>query len=208
MGIGEDLIGGVEQLLVSGVIRRRALFRMTGSGSQSWRAERQIERMYPGTRCLLLPSATIGLAMILEALDLQPGQEVLVAPLGWVANWSCITRAGFAPRFVPLDADLQMRTEDVAARITDRTGAIIVTHLMGRGQQAVGEIARVAASRGIPLLEDIAQSFGVSVHGRRVGTFGEAAWCSLESPQDPEHRRWRLRAAAGRREVRSGRQAP
>jgi len=179
MGIGEDLIGGVEQLLVAGVIRRRALFRMTGPASQSWRAETQVERMHPGSRCLLVPSATIGLAMILEALDVQPGQEVLIAPFGWVSNWSCIVRAGLVPRFVPLDADLQMHEEDVAARISERTGAIVVTHQMGRGQQAVGEIARLAEARGIPLLEDIAQSFGVMVRGRRVGTFGEAAWCSL-----------------------------
>jgi hypothetical protein len=50
---------------------------------------------------------------------------------------------------------------------------------MGRGQQHVEQIGGLCAERGIPLLEDIAQSFGVSVRGRRAGTFGLAAWCSL-----------------------------
>jgi dTDP-4-amino-4,6-dideoxygalactose transaminase len=179
MGIGDDLVGGVEQLLVSNVIQRRALFRMVGPASQAWRAESDIARIHAGMHCLLLPSASTGLALILEQLALPEGSEVLIAPFGWVANWSAIARAGLSPRFVPLDARLQMRCEAVADRITDRTSAVIVTHLMGRGQQAVADIAALCQARGIPLLEDIAQSFGVSVRGRRAGTHGVAAWCSL-----------------------------
>ena len=90
-----------------------------------------------------------------------------------------LRRAGLVPRFLPLDDRLQLQVEQVAGRMSDRTGAVIVTHMMGRGQQAVEDIAKVCRDRGIPLLEDIAQSFGVSVKGRRAGTFGAAAWCSL-----------------------------
>jgi dTDP-4-amino-4,6-dideoxygalactose transaminase len=179
MGIGNDLIGDVERLMADRALRGRALHRMRGPASQCWRAEREIEAMYPGTRCRLLPSATIGLALVLELLELEPGREVLIPAFGWLSNWSCIRRAGLVPRFLPLDDDLQLRAEAVAARITPRTGAVVVAHLMGRGQQEIAAIARVCAGRGIPLLEDIAQSFGVSVGGRRAGTFGLAAWCSL-----------------------------
>ena len=179
MGIGGELVGDLEHLLTAQTLHRRTLFRMRGATSQCWRAEMEIQQMYVGMRCLLLPSATIGLALLLEVLGLEPGREVLITPFGWVSNWSCIRRAGLVPRFLPLDDRLQLQVEQVAGRMSDRTGAVIVTHMMGRGQQAVEDIAKVCRDRGIPLLEDIAQSFGVSVKGRRAGTFGAAAWCSL-----------------------------
>ena len=179
MGIGNDLIGDVERLMADRVLRQRALHRMIGPTSQCWRAEGEIEAMYPRTRCLLLPSATVGLALVLELLELERGREVLIPAFGWLSNWSCIRRAGLVPRFLPLDEDLQLRVEAVAERLTPRTGAVIVTHLMGRGHQDIAAIAEVCTERGVPLLEDVAQSFGVSIGGQRAGTFGLAAWCSL-----------------------------
>jgi dTDP-4-amino-4,6-dideoxygalactose transaminase len=179
MGIGNQLIGDVERLLVAQTLGRRSLFRMTGARSQCWRAETDIEQTYPGMRCLLLPSATMGLALLLELIDIEPGREVLITPFGWLSNWSCIRRSGLVPRFLPLDRDLQLDPAEVEKRITERTGAVIVTHLMGRGQQRVADIAAVCTKHKIPLLEDIAQSFGISVEGQRAGTFGAAAWCSL-----------------------------
>lgn len=179
MGIGNLLLGDIEQLLTDRAIGRRKLHRMFGAESQCWIAENEIQKMYPGTSCLLLPSATVGLALALEVLDFEPGSEVLISGFGWLSNWSCIHRAGLVAKFLPLDDNLQLRADDVRERITERTRAVIVTHLMGRGQQAVSEIASICAERGVVLLEDIAQSFGVSVRGRRAGTFGFAAWCSF-----------------------------
>ncbi len=200
MGIGQDLVGDLEQRMVAGVLQRRELFRMTGEASQCHRAERELESTYPGMHCLLLPSASIGLALILETLDLEAGGEVLIAPFGWLSNWSCIRRAGLVPVFLPLDDRLQLDADAVAKRINSKTAAVVVTHMMGRGQQAVGRIAEICQSSGIPLLEDVAQSFGVSIDGKRAGTFGAAAWCSLNqhkilstgdggfvAVKDPEH---------------------
>jgi dTDP-4-amino-4,6-dideoxygalactose transaminase len=179
MGIGNDLIGGLEQLMAKRVLTSRHLFRMVGESSHCWKAEKEIEQMYPGMHCLLLPSATIGLSLILESLDLKSGQEVLISPFGWLSNWSSILRAGLVPRFLPLDDDLQLHKKAVADRINHLTGGVIVVHLMGRGQQAIAEISEICRKRGVILIEDIAQSFGVTVRGQRAGTFGEAAWCSL-----------------------------
>jgi len=179
MGIGNELIGDLEHLLVLQEIRRRTFFRMRGAQSQCWRAEREIEQMHPGMGCLLLPSATVGLSLILEALRLEAGQEVLITPFGWLSNWSCIRRAGLVPRFLPLNDDLQLEPSHIAARITNQTAAVVVTHLLGRGQQAVQSIAQLCCERNVILLEDIAQSFGVLIGNQRAGTFGEASWCSL-----------------------------
>jgi len=179
MGIGGELVGDVEELMVIRTLRSRSLFRMIGTRSQCWKAEQEIEQAYPGMRCLLMPSATMSLSIVLELLDLKPGQEVLITPFGWVANWSCIVRAGLVPRFLPLDNNLQLSADAVRARINANTGAVIVTHLQGRGQQTIAGIADICRDAGIPLLEDIAQSFGVKIAGQRAGSFGAAAWCSL-----------------------------
>jgi 8-amino-3,8-dideoxy-alpha-D-manno-octulosonate transaminase len=179
MGIGNDLIGDLEQLLVNKVIGRKSLFRMIGAHSQCAKAENEIGEMFPGMSCLLLPSATIGIAMVLELLNLKPRQEVLISPFGWIANWSCIQRAGLVPKFLPLDKNLQLDVDAVRARINERTGAVIVTHLQGRGQQRVAEIAALCEEAGVFMFEDIAQSFGVSIDRKRAGTFGDAAWGSF-----------------------------
>jgi dTDP-4-amino-4,6-dideoxygalactose transaminase len=179
MGIGNALIDGLEELMVTRVVRRRSLFRMWGPDSECWRAENELQQMYSGGRCLLLPSATMAVSLLLELLDFERDREVLIAPFGWVSNWSCIREAGMRIRFLPLDEDLQLQPASVDERITDRTAAVIVTHLMGRGQQGIEETAEICRSRDVPLLEDVAQCFGVSVRGRRAGTFGLAAWCSL-----------------------------
>jgi dTDP-4-amino-4,6-dideoxygalactose transaminase len=179
VGIGNALIGDLEQLMVTRAVRRQSLFRMWGPNSECWRAEDELQQMYSGRRCLLLPSATVVLSLLLELLDFDRGREILISPFGWISNWSCVQRAGLRVRYLPLDEDLQLQPAAVAERITDRTAAVIVTHLMGRGQQGVQEIAEICRARDVPLLEDVAQSFGVSVRGRRAGTFGLAAWCSL-----------------------------
>src|SRR5260370_14269590 len=146
MGIGHDLIGDVEQLMAARVLRRKALHRMIGPDSQCWRAENEIQAAYPGTRCLLLPSATVGLSLIIELLDLEAGREVLIPAFGWLSNWSCIRRAGLVPRFMPLDDDLQLRATAVVERLSPATGALIVTHLMGRGHQEIAAIAAAFAA--------------------------------------------------------------
>jgi dTDP-4-amino-4,6-dideoxygalactose transaminase len=179
VGIGNALLGDLEELMATRAVRRQSLFRMWGPNSECWRAEDELQQMYPGGRCLLLPSATMVLSLLLELLDFGRKREVLIAPFGWLSNWSCIRRAGLRIRYLPLDENLQLEPASVAERITDRTAAVIVTHLLGRGQQRVEEIAEICRAREIPLLEDVAQSFGVSVRGRRAGTLGVAAWCSL-----------------------------
>ena len=150
----------------------------------------------------------MGLALVLELLDLEPGREVLIPAFGWLSNWSCIRRAGLVPRFLPLDDDLQIRADAVAERLTPRTGAVIVTHLMGRGHQEIAAIAALCAERGVPLLEDIAQSFGVAIGGQRAGTYGLAAWCSLNHHKLVSHRRRRFRPVVRRSVLRAAERPP
>ena len=92
MSIGADLVGDLEQRMAAGVLRRRGLFRMTGPTSQSWRAEQDLQAMHPGGRVLLLPSATIGLALVislnLAMLPCCTGLGLAVALFYLEVTWS------------------------------------------------------------------------------------------------------------------------
>ncbi len=182
-GIGNDLIGDVEELLVRRVVRSRALFRFDrGAESCAARCEAELARSYDAAGALLLPSASLGLLVILKALDLPPGSRVAVAPLGWIANFSVLEWLGLSPYFLRLDADLHVEVESVSAAIDAGVEAVLLVHLMGRAQRATAQIAAVCGERGVPLVEDVAQSYGVrhdAPDGRLAGSSGCAAYGSF-----------------------------
>ncbi len=183
-GIGNDLIGDVEELLVRRVVRSRALFRFDrGDSSCAARCEAELARSYDAAGALLLPSASLGLLVILKALELPAGSRVAVAPFGWIANFSVLEWLGLCPYFLRLDADLHVVDESVSDAIEAGAKAVLLVHTMGRAQRATAEIAGICRDRGVPLIEDVAQSFGVrhdARHGGRpVGTSGCAAYCSF-----------------------------
>jgi dTDP-4-amino-4,6-dideoxygalactose transaminase len=179
-GIGNDLIGDIERILVNDVLDSQRLFRFDGgANSYAARFEREISRMYDAHGALLLPSASLGLFSILHGLDLPAGCKIGISPFGWIANFSVPEMLGYRPHFLALDADLQLLPDSVSAAIDAGAQAILVVHVMGRAQRAIPEIGRICRERGVPLVEDIAQSFGVRTGGRLIGTFGCAAYCSL-----------------------------
>jgi hypothetical protein len=73
MGIGNQLIGDLEHLLTAQTVRRQCLFRMGGAASQCWRAEIEIEQMYPGTRCC--PRQQLGSRWFLSFLSCSQGKR-------------------------------------------------------------------------------------------------------------------------------------
>jgi dTDP-4-amino-4,6-dideoxygalactose transaminase len=179
-GIGNDLIGDVEDLLLGQVVSSRALFRFDrGAESFAARCEAELARSHDAPGALLLPSASLGLLVILKALGLPAGSRVAVAPFGWIANFSVLELLGLRPHFLRLDADLHVVGESVLDAIDAGAEAVLLVHMMGRAQRATAEIAAACRSRGIPLIEDVAQSYGVRQGGRAVGSSGCAAYSSL-----------------------------
>lgn len=179
MGIGNEYIGAVESLLLDRVIGSRTLFRMSGPWSMTWQAEKEVEALLRIKHVLLVPSATVGLALILDAVSLRPGMNVVCATFGWLSNWSILARAGLHPKFVSTDENLQIPIQVIQEAIDENTIAVIATHMMGRGQRGIEEIAQLCERENLYLLEDISQSFGVSVSGQRAGTFGLASFGSF-----------------------------
>jgi len=122
-----------------------------------------------------LPSCTAGLHLALAALDVGPGDEVIVPDLTWIATSAPISYVGATPVFADVDpATWCLSPSSLRAAITDRTRAIIVVDLYG-GMADYEEIHEVARRRSIPVIEDAAEAIGSEMGGRPAGSFGVAS---------------------------------
>lgn len=119
------------------------------------------------------------LHLILRALDLGPGDEVLVPTNTYIASWLAITHTGAKP--VPVEPDPATNNMDparVEAAITPRTKAILAVHLYGQTAD-IDPILAVARRHNLKVIEDSAQAHGARYHGRRAGSLGDAAGFSF-----------------------------
>ncbi|HTS15394.1 MAG TPA: DegT/DnrJ/EryC1/StrS family aminotransferase [Candidatus Sulfotelmatobacter sp.] len=114
-------------------------------------------------------SAALWIALL--GLGVGSGDEVIVPGFTFVASISAIVYAGATPVLAEVDQSFDLDPADVEARITPRTAAIIVVHMLG-GPARMTELKAVADRHGIPIIEDCAQAFGATYHGRGVGGVG------------------------------------
>ena len=125
--------------------------------------------------CVGVANGLDAIALILQALEIGPGDEVIVPASTFIATWLAVSKVGALP--IPVDCELT--TTNIApaaaqAAITPRTRAIIPVHLYGRPAD-LSELSRIAQGAGIHLIEDAAQAHGARFRGRRIGSFGIAA---------------------------------
>lgn len=116
---------------------------------------------------------TNALLLAMRCLEVGPGDEVITAPMTFVATAWSVTYVGATPVFV--DIDPVTRTMDprlIEAAITPRTRAILPVHLYGMPAD-MDAIRRIADQYRLPVVEDAAQAHGARYRGRRVGGIGE-----------------------------------
>jgi len=135
--------------------------------------ETAFARRHKVRHALATCNCTTALHMILTALDVGPGDEVIVPAFTWITTANVIVYCGATPVF----ADVDLRTfnidpAEVAEKVTDRTRAIIPVHLFGL---CADMDALAAAAPGIPLVEDAACAAGGTYKGRSAGSLGCAA---------------------------------
>lgn len=135
---------------------------------------------YCGVRhALACSNGTVALHLLLLALGLGPGDEVVVPSFTYVASANAVTYTGATPVFVDSDPETwNLDPSAVAAALTPRTRAILAVHLYGH-PAAMDPLRDLASTRGIALLEDAAEAHGAEVMGRRTGSLGDAATFSF-----------------------------
>ncbi|MBD0291607.1 MAG: DegT/DnrJ/EryC1/StrS family aminotransferase [Thermoleophilia bacterium] len=119
-------------------------------------------------------NGTDAIALVLAALGIGPGDEVICPAFTFYATVEPIVHRGATPVFCDVDPrSLNLDPDDVARRVTERTKAIVAVHLFGRPAPLA------ALPAGIPVVEDAAQAFGARIGDRRVGALGVAATFSF-----------------------------
>jgi perosamine synthetase len=118
-------------------------------------------------------SCTGALHMGLAALNIGPGDEVIIADTNWIATAAPIVYLGAKPVFVDILPDTWCINPDLAeAAITSRTKAIIGVHLYGNLCD-MGRLLAIGKKHGIPIIEDSAEAIGSQYHGNRAGSMGK-----------------------------------
>lgn len=133
---------------------------------------------YCGTRfAVACASGSEALLMALMAIDLKPGDEVIVPSFTFFATASAVVRLGGTPVFADICPDsLNMDPADVERKITSRTRAILPVHLFGRAAD-MEKLDAIAKAHGLELIEDCAQAIGAEAvladgQNHRVGSMG------------------------------------
>jgi len=129
--------------------------------------------------CVGVASGTDALELAIRALEIGPGDEVIVPANSFVASALAIVRAGAVPVFVDCDPEHHLVDVDaVAERTGARTRAVMAVDLFGQLPD-METLEKHAGESGVALIEDAAQSQGASRHGRLAGSFGDVAGTSF-----------------------------
>jgi dTDP-4-amino-4,6-dideoxygalactose transaminase len=162
-----------EILAVQSVLKSGKVNYWTGSQGRLFEAE---FAAYTGCKyAVALANGTVALEAALYALDIGPGDEVIVTSRTFVASVSCIVLRGAKPVFADVDPVSQNITADTAAAVlTPHTKAIITVHLAGWPCD-MDSILSLARKNGLSVIEDCAQAHGATYKGRKVGSLGDVA---------------------------------
>ena len=162
--IDERTIAEVSEVLRSGWLT-------TGPKCQA--LEAALSERFGGRPVRLVNSGTASLELALRLCDIGPGDEVITTPMSWVATANVVLAVGATPVFV--DAEAGTRNIDldrIEAAITPRTRALLPVDLAGLPVDR-DRLNRLAATHGLRVVEDAAQSFGAQWGGRAIGSFGD-----------------------------------
>jgi len=162
--IGQEEIDEVTDSLRSGWIT---------TGPKVARFEEEFASYIGCRHAIAVSSCTAALHVILTALGIRPGDEVIVPTLTFCATAHVVAQLGAKPVLVDVDKNCQISEEAVARAITWKTRAIIPVHYGGQPCDLKG-ILDLADERAIDVVEDAAHAVGADYQGRKIGTHGRA----------------------------------
>ena len=126
---------------------------------------------------IALANGTLALEVALRALDIGPGDEVIVTPRSFIASISCVVNVGATPIFADVDLNSgNITAETISKVLTSKTKGIVCVHFAGWPCD-MDPIMTLASLHNIKVIEDCAQAHGAIYKGRSVGSIGHiGAW--------------------------------
>ncbi len=148
-------------------------------GPEVTQLESQVSEVCNVKHAIGCASGSDALLLALMALDLGPGDEVILPSFTFFATASCAWRLGCKIVFADIQRDsFNIDPRALESCITRRTRAIIPVHLFGQCAR-IDEICKIAQRRDIPVIEDAAQAIGAAYHGRPAGAWGQIGCLSF-----------------------------
>ena len=164
----DDEVDAVSRVLKSGKVNY-------WTGEQGKLFEKEYAKSVGKTHAIALANGTLALELALIALDISPGDEVIVPSRTFIATASSVIARGGVPVFADVDLNSQNITaKSIQDAITPRTKGVIVVHLAGWPCD-MDPILALATKANLFIIEDCAQAHGATYKGQPVGSFGDAA---------------------------------
>jgi len=178
-----DIIGDEEKEALMEVIESGYLFRYGDLSNpkfkaKTWNLEKDFAKAMGTKYALAVSSGSSALLTALWALGIGPGDEVIVPGYTFIASITSIIFARAIPILAEVNETLTLDPEDVRKKITPRTKAIMLVHMLGNPGH-LDQISKIARENDLILIEDCAQACGASFSGKSVGTFGKMGAFSL-----------------------------
>ncbi|MGM0687160.1 MAG: DegT/DnrJ/EryC1/StrS family aminotransferase [Promethearchaeati archaeon] len=164
--VGTEEIEAVREVLESG---------MLAEGDVSRKLEQEFSSYIGVKHASVATNGTAALITALEAMDIQPGDEVITTPFTFIASANSIALVGGVPVFVDIDPTTYNLDPDlIEDAITERTKAIMPVHIFGMPCD-MKRILAIAEDYDLMVIEDACQAHGATIDSKRVGAFGDIA---------------------------------
>ncbi len=176
---GPQYYNEVEKRELLEVLESKRPFRWWNNGSKALQFEQAYAAHIGVKYAIGVTSGTTALAAALAALEIGPGDEVILPAWTWYADYDTVVLAGALPVFAEVDLSLNIDPTDIEARITPRTKAIIAVSLQGCPAD-MDPILEVARKHNVRVLEDFSQCVGGRYKGKFLGSMGDIAISSFQ----------------------------
>ena len=147
------------------------------TGDECRQFEKEFAKWSGAHYSIALANGTLALDVALRALNISPGDEVIVTPRSFIASISCVVNVGATPIFADVDSESgNITVETISKVLTSKTKGIVCVHFAGWPCD-MDPIMTLASQHNIKVIEDCAQAHGAIYKGRSVGSIGHiGAW--------------------------------
>ena len=176
ISVAEPILNGNEEIYVLDALRSSWI---SGSGKYVNRFEEQFAEFCGTKYAVAVFNGTVALHVALIALDIQPGDEIIVPDLTYIASANAVAYCGATPVFADVNPNTwTLDPADVKRKITSKTKAIMPVHIYGHPAE-MDSLLDIAKQHHLYVIEDAAEAHGAEYKGKRVGSIGDIATFSF-----------------------------
>ena len=177
--IGKEEIQEVMEVLETGVLMRYEFHEQRKGVYKVEEFEKAMAAYMGSAYGLGVTSGSAALKVALTALDVGPGDEVLVPAFDFIATYEAVLEVGAIPVMTDIDDTFNLDPKAIEGRLSPYTKAVIPVHMCGAAAR-IEEICAEAKKHNLLVLEDNAQACGGTVVGKKLGTFGDMGILSFD----------------------------